>query len=91
MDMNLFSYNRHNKITKDFCLWGSQRLMVHDRTFVSEDNEWSIADCANDLLSSRIISFGSTGGVQRSQGTFVSVLQIAGAFPRNWVKCTVNQ
>ena len=89
--MNLFSYNKHNKITKDLCLCGLQRLMVDDMRFVSKDNEWSLADCANDLLCSRIISFGSSRGVQRDQDTFVVVLQIVGAFPRSWVKYTVHQ
>lgn len=58
--------------------------------FVSEDNVWSLADCANDLLCSRIISSGYSGRFQRDQDTFVIVLQIVGAFPSNWVKSVVH-
>lgn len=91
MGMNVFSYNKHNKITRALCLSGPQRSMAYDMRFVSEDNEWSLADCANDLLCSRIISSGSSGEFHRDQDSFVIVLQIVGAFPRNWVKSIVHQ
>lgn len=64
---------------------------MYDMRFVFVDNEWSTADCANDLLCSRIISFSSSGRFQRDQDTLVIVLQIVGAFPSNWVKSTVHQ
>lgn len=51
------SYNKHNKRTRALCLCGSPRSMVYDMIFVSEDNEFGLADRANDLLCSRIISF----------------------------------
>ncbi len=54
------------------------------------ENEWSLADCANDLLCSRLISFDSSGSFQRNKDTFVIVTQTVGAFPRNWVKYTVG-
>ena len=50
-----------------------------------------LADCANDLLCSRIITFGSCGAFQRDQHTFVIVLQTLGAFPNNWVQSIVHQ
>lgn len=64
---------------------------MYGMRFVSEDNEWSLADCANDLPCSRIITFGSSGGFQRDQDTFIIVLQTVGAFPSKWVISTVHQ
>lgn len=50
----------------------------------------NLADCANDLLCSKVISFVSPGGFERDQNTCVIVLQTTGAFPSNWVKPTVQ-
>lgn len=58
--------------------------------FVPEDNKCSLDECANDLLCSRVISFGSSGRFLRDHDTFVIVLQIDRVFPSKWVKSIVH-
>lgn len=50
----------------------SQRSMLRDGRFVSEDNERRLAEPGNDLSCLRVINFRSSGGFHRDLDIFVT-------------------
>lgn len=62
---SVLSRSRNNNISRTLCHWGRWCMM----RFVSEDNEWRLADPGNELL---LIHFCSSGGFYRNQDIFVT-------------------